>query len=327
MILFVDHPSHIKILESFQFYNPEAPVWPVFVKLDAGNGRAGISTSSPAQIKDFVQNMERSAACRLYGFYTHSGHSYRGKNRQEVERVMGEEVRAVLDVAQACLGHDNDEDEEWPVVLSFGATPQVHIVDALSDILGAAELPKHWEVEIHAGNFVVKDLQQVSTGVCAEDDQAMRLLAEVCSVYPARNEALLNAGLLALTSETSSAFPGFGVVDTVLPFDGFFPFLSRDGTAAKKLPQERGKGMWYVRRISQEHGIVSFASPSSHHDERDAAGAGGGSSEKADETFAVGDKVLLQVSHACITAAGHGHYFVVDERDFVREVWRPWRWW
>ena len=37
-----------------------------------------------------------------------------------------------------------------------------------------------------------------------ESDQSVRVLAEVCSVYPERNEAIINAGITALTKETSS---------------------------------------------------------------------------------------------------------------------------
>jgi D-serine deaminase-like pyridoxal phosphate-dependent protein len=59
--------------------------------------------------------------------------------------------------------------------------------------------------------------------------QAVRVLADVVSVYPERNEALVNAGVIVLARETS-AFPGFGkVVD---------------------------RPNWDVVRVSQEHGIL-----------------------------------------------------------------------
>lgn len=74
------------------------------------------------------------------------------------------------------------------------------------------------------------DLQQLSTGVISEAQLAARVLAEVCSVYPERNEVLVNAGTIALSKETSG-FPGFGNVV--------------------------GKDAWYVSRMSQEHGILS----------------------------------------------------------------------
>lgn len=59
----------------------------------------------------------------------------------------------------------------------------------------------------------------------------MSVIAEVCSVYPERNEALINAGVLALTRE-----PG--------EFKGF---------ARIRGCKKRG---WMVGRVSQEHGIL-----------------------------------------------------------------------
>lgn len=62
------------------------------------------------------------------------------------------------------------------------------------------------------------------------EDQAIRVATEVCSVYPERNEAIVNAGVIALARETS-IFPGFArVVD---------------------------KPNWNVARMSQEHGILA----------------------------------------------------------------------
>jgi D-serine deaminase-like pyridoxal phosphate-dependent protein len=105
----------------------------------------------------------------------------------------------------------------------------------------------------------------------------------VCSVYPERNEALINAGTVALSKETSGA-PGFGrVTDS---------------------PQ------WAVVRMTQEHGIL---------------GTAGG--EKVEEKFRVGQRVWLYCQHACITAAQHHVYYVVDEEDVVTETWVPWKGW
>lgn len=53
---------------------------------------------------------------------------------------------------------------------------------------------------------------------------------EVCSTYPERNEALVNAGVIALSRETSG-YAGFGRV--------------------------AGKPSWVPLRLSQEHGILA----------------------------------------------------------------------
>jgi D-serine deaminase-like pyridoxal phosphate-dependent protein len=151
----------------------------------------------------------------------------------------------------------------------------------------------------NAGNYPCNDLQQVSTGLVSETDQAGYVAAEVCGVYPERNEALVNAGVTALSRETSSAYPGFGVV------------VGRPG--------------WGVVRMSQEHGILGLTrrsdgeeSQQQQQEEED---------RRAEDTFEVGQRVQLYCNHVCITAAAFHVYFVVDADDVVRETWIPWKGW
>jgi len=125
----------------------------------------------------------------------------------------------------------------------------------------------------------------VATGSVSTEDQALQLVAEVCSVYPERNEALINAGVIALSRETGP-IPGFARVV--------------------------GAEDWNIGRLSQEHGILVTGSSGKNNVEK---------------TFAIGQKVFLHLQHACITAANHGHYFVVDEDDIVRDVWYSWKGW
>lgn len=112
----------------------------------------------------------------------------------------------------------------------------------------------------------------------------MRVLAEVCSVYPERNEALVNAGTIALSKETSDT-PGYGRVTD--------------------------RPQWNIVRTSQEHGILGTPH----------------GKERIEDVFSVGQKVLLYIQHACITAAAYHIYYVVDENDVARETWKPWKGW
>lgn len=129
------------------------------------------------------------------------------------------------------------------------------------------------------------DLQQLSTRLISESQLAARVTAEVCGVYPERNEVLVNAGTIALSKETSG-FPGFGNVI--------------------------GKDAWHVSRMSQEHGILSVLE---------------GKEGSAVGEFRIGDKVSILPAHSCITAAAFHVFYVVDEKDIVRETWVPWKGW
>ncbi|KAF4982204.1 hypothetical protein FZEAL_2088 [Fusarium zealandicum] len=213
ILLMVDNEQQIAILEKSD--SSKQP-WDIFVKLDVGSHRAGVETNSE-ELHRLVQRAEKSSAVRIYGFYCHAGHSYAGRSRNEAEEVLNVEVSSVLSAAKL-LPSDRQ------LVISVGSTPTAHVVESLK-----ASVPSNVKFELHAGNFPSNDLQQVSTGLVSEAQQAVSVAAEVCSVYPERNEALVNAGVIALSRETS-AFSGFGRVV--------------------------GRTAWGVVRLSQEHGIL-----------------------------------------------------------------------
>ncbi|PYH47174.1 D-serine ammonia-lyase DSD1 [Aspergillus saccharolyticus JOP 1030-1] len=286
--LLVDCAQHLDILDEFNKKAGTAICWPVFIKIDVGSRRAGMPSTSDL-LPDLVRRVEGSSAAKLQGFYCHAGHSYSCRNAEEAERVLREEVNGVVKAARCVRAQETEvmEDEgpatqqQRKLVVSIGSTPTAHVVSTLKETL-----PEGLELELHAGNYPCNDLQQFSTGLITEKQMAVRVLAEVCSVYPERNEGLINAGTVALTKETS-AVPGFGR-------------LTED-------PQ------WSVVRMTQEHGILGLSDPAS-----------GG---KVEETFHCGQKVMLFCQHACITAAQHSVYYVVDEGDVVSEVWIPWKGW
>lgn len=211
ILLLVDNEEHIDILEK-----SGTQTWDVFIKLDVGSHRAGIPANSTA-LQKLVERADRSSAVNISGFYCHAGHSYAGRSMDEAQKTLETEISSVLNAA-ALLPADRT------LIASIGATPTAHVVQYLK-----ANIPSNVKVELHAGNFPCNDLQQVSTGLVSDTDQAIRVAAEVCGVYPERNEALVNAGVVALSRE-SSGYSGFGRVI--------------------------GKSAWAVVRLSQEHGIL-----------------------------------------------------------------------
>ncbi|KAL4744831.1 hypothetical protein BDW72DRAFT_187785 [Aspergillus terricola var. indicus] len=280
ILLMIDNEQHIDVLEKFS--GSTAP-WPVFIKIDVGTRRAGIVNSSSA-LPNLVKRVEESSAVELYGFYCHAGHSYACRTEESAVAVLKDEVEGVVSASKHLRTGRK-------VVVSIGSTPTAHVVRELREVL-----PEGLELELHAGNYPCNDLQQVSTGLVPHTAQSVRVLAEVCSVYPERNEALINAGTIALSKETSE-FPGYGRVT--------------------ERPQ------WAVVRTSQEHGILGLSPAPA----LSLLGVNEVKDDKAVDAFKVGDKVLLYCQHACITAAAYSAYYVVDEKDVVREAWVPWKGW
>ncbi|KAF4450263.1 D-serine dehydratase [Fusarium austroafricanum] len=213
VMLMVDNEQQISFLE--ESASSKQP-WDVFIKLDVGSHRAGVEANSDAMHR-LVERADKSSAVGIHGFYCHAGHSYGGRSRDEAEKTLNIEVSSVLSAAKL-LPSDRH------LVLSVGSTPTAHVVESLK-----GSMTENIKFELHAGNFPCNDLQQVSTGLVTEAQQSVSVAAEVCSVYPERNEALVNAGVIALSRE-ASAFSGFGRVV--------------------------GSPAWGVARLSQEHGIL-----------------------------------------------------------------------
>ncbi|CAI7618680.1 unnamed protein product [Penicillium bialowiezense] len=290
IILMIDSEQQIDLLESYATQSPSAPSWPVFIKIDVGSKRAGVVTDSPSLPK-LIQRIESSPAASVYGFYCHAGHSYACRTEDAAAAVLQTEVEGVVEAAKFLVNETSDR----TIVVSVGSTPTAHVVKRLQ---GA--LPQGMELELHAGNYPSNDLQQVATSLVEPTQQAVRILADVCSVYPDRNEALINAGTIALAKETSE-FPGFAIV--------------------------ADRPQWSVVRMAQEHGILGWAESDQTKRLVQKTGSKSSDGDKVEGSFKVGDKVMLYIQHACITAAMHYAYYVVDEQDIVRETWVPWKGW
>ena len=88
---------------------------------------------------------------------------------------------------------------------------------------------------MHAGNYAILDLQQLATGVAGDVHRvAITLMCNVTSTYPQRNEAMIDAGGIALSKDTGP-FGGNGHV--------LWPRALRG---------------WLVSRVSQEHGVLGL---------------------------------------------------------------------
>ena len=300
----------------------------VFVKIDTGYHRAGITTSSPKfgplvnaiLVKDGSKGGE--GAVVLKGFYSHFGHSYAGSSEDDAAAGLIDELLGLEQATQAV-----PESARKDLILRIGATPTATAaqnmlssssprVDDFHIIL--SRLKKTYAVELHAGVYPLLDCQQVatharpSTGELREgfqplskDSIAARILVEVTSVYSEREkpEALVSAGSLAMGREPCKSYPGWGIVTGTL-----------GNSKTSSVYDERGERTgWIVGRISQEHGILVWE----------------GDGSKCNE-LVIGDKVEVWPNHMCVAGAGFGWYLIVDSEqggDEVVDVWPRWRGW
>lgn len=156
--LLIDHPSQLPLLRQL----PHPPL--VFLKIDAGTARAGVSPASPACAALIAATVaaERDGDVVFHGLYCHAGHSYGARRRwTDALGFLGDELRTLLGVARMT-------GREGGLVLSVGATPsasgvqhpglleagqggeeeeEVAVVRALLEEIKA----EGWIGEVHAG--------------------------------------------------------------------------------------------------------------------------------------------------------------------------------
>lgn len=292
--LLIDNAEHIKILKKFSLDHEIKTPWSVFVKLDAGTARAGIR--EPQVLSHVMSELLTCPHLEFYGFYVHAGHSYSANTVEESEKHFLEEIESVTD-AMTLLEGTAPELDPKKVCVSVGATPTLHSLEHklytqttknIETVLSRLKAT----LEVHAGNYGVCDLQQVSTGCIREENVGMRVLGTVISQYPKRNHAvgelLTNTGVIALSREQSRKYSGFGKVVTNPKY-----------------------GDWSVDRVSQEHGILR---PSG----TDLADA---------KLIPIGTKIKIIPNHACITANSYNAYYVTDDENKIIDVYIPWRGW
>lgn len=144
--------------------------------------------------------------------------------------------------------------------------------------------------EARPGVYMFGDLFQAAIHTCTRDDIALTVLASVIGNRPDANQIVLDAGALALSKDRSTASTpedaGFGMV------------WDLDG--------KPGFGECVIHETYQEHGV--------------ARGLEGGSKLPFD-ALKVGAKVRIAPNHACLTAAAHDRYYVVDGSREVIDEW------
>jgi len=144
--------------------------------------------------------------------------------------------------------------------------------------------------EIRPGTFVFFDLMMVALGVCDYDEIALTVLASVIGHRRERGHALIDAGALALSKDPGIRRSGpYGAYGLIRQTDAAAPW---PGLAVADVSQEHGKIV-----CTEDGAVFPF------------------------DALAVGNRVRVIPNHACLTAAAHDRYFVVDGGDAIVAEW------
>lgn len=141
--------------------------------------------------------------------------------------------------------------------------------------------------ELRAGVYVFFDLFQAGLGVCDLDDIALSVLTTVISHKASHRRLIVDAGGLALSKDRSTA-------DQAL--DCGYGLVTRADDSAILTGLK-------VSGANQEHGMIELLQG------------------LAFEDFPVGSQLRILPNHACMTAAAHDRYHVVEGDDRVVDCW------
>jgi len=276
--LMVDSVGAVEELETALAERGETGKIHLFVKLDCGYHRAGIDISEGKfdVLESVVKAIAAGKHTEFFGLYAHSGNTYNCKGGvQEAAQIADREAELSATAARylKSLGL-------YPQAVGVGSTPSATAVSPLPPEI----------TEIHPGNFVFYDLQQVDSGSCTLPDIAVGVLSRVVSVYPERNEALIDAGGTAVHKD-SGGISGWGRVD--------------------------GHPDLLVKRMSQEVSVIGM-DPS-------ASSVGLPIADR----FSLGSMVTILPNHSCMSACQHAQYSVLEKRGDreVVDTWTPCKYW
>jgi len=282
--ILVDNPYQVDFLEEFIANNNPSPdkKWSVFLKLDTGYHRAG--TTCDGQGVALAMKIINSPHLGLKGIYSHCGHSYNIDNNEAMTEVVREDHDAMLDFLRL-LEDQHKTFDTSSLDISVGSTASLFCHGKL-DVAN--------NVELHPGNYVFFDRQQLYTGACAtEKSIAGFVLTRVIGHYndSNRNAIMVDAGSTALT---------------------------KDGAPQGDVCAVFGRPDLECYRMSQEVSMIR---------RRDGT-------PFPFEEFPLGSTILLLPNHSCLAANCFGVYHVVDEagspfstESEIVDTWKPARGW
>ena len=225
----------------------------VYLKIDVGTHRTGFDPGDLDAIERALEQSAENPLITITGLVAHAGHTYHAKSPEDILAIQKDSMELLNSLKKALA-------TEFPrLLISWGDTPSCSLA---TEFFGADEL--------RPGNFVYYDLMQWKLGVCKREDLAAVMAAPVVAMHSERNEMVIYGGAVHLSKEQ-------GLCPEGKPHFGMLVKLNEDGKWA--FPERT----CYVRRISQEHGVISLPA-------------------EMMEQFKPGDLLGIVPVHSCLTA-------------------------
>lgn len=210
----VDNPVSLEYLQKGLEHTPfTLEVW---IKVNSGLNRCGVEPGKEAvQLAKAIMNHSK---LHLGGIFTHAGHSYAAKSREEIETIGIYEGQAVVESANEC-----EKEGILIPVRSVGSTPTYKMAGQVAGI-----------TEIRPGNAVFFDAIQAGLGVTSIENCALSVLASVVGVY--KDRIIFDTGSKVLCLDK-----GAHGNQTV---SGFGHIIGHPEISIERLSEEHGVGVF-----------------------------------------------------------------------------------
>lgn len=197
-----------------------------YIEIDSGSARSGLPSDDIREIRSVAEAINASQNISWIGFYSHPGHSYGCRSKEQIQAVHHSVLRQFKKLREE---YTNMEDLE----VCIGDTPCCSVADNFEGIDA-----------ISPGNFVFYDLMQQQIGSCTHGDTAVAMACPIVDKYDSHNQLIIHGGAIHFSKESmeTNAKTHFGLV------------AERDNNSWKPIEPYS-----YVTKLSQEHGVVSCA--------------------------------------------------------------------
>ncbi|MEL6821572.1 MAG: alanine racemase [Calditrichota bacterium] len=203
----------------------EAQQLDIWLKIDSGYGRTGVSHADTEQIIRLAKSCV-SFGLNLRGIATHAGHTYKAESEPAVEQAYRDSIQRMLRLQADLL------EEGIEVEISAGDTPSASLLGGFGPI-----------DELRPGNFVYYDLMQEDIGSCKREDIAVAVACPVLAVHSDRGEVVIHGGAVHLSKEVRKYNNGQANYGVAYP-------ITEKGWDLTKTGAD-------IIRLSQEHGIMA----------------------------------------------------------------------
>lgn len=196
-----------------------------YIEIDSGSARSGLPSDDIREITSVVGAINASKNINWIGFYSHPGHSYGCRSKQQIEAVHHAVIRQFKQLKNKLSSTD------YNFEVCIGDTPCCSVGDSFGPVDA-----------ISPGNFVFYDVMQQQISSCQYGDIAVAMACPIVDKYESHNQLVIHGGAIHFSKESMSTNDNnhFGLV------------AKRYDNCWKPVEPYS-----FVTKLSQEHGVIS----------------------------------------------------------------------